>query len=235
MFHVKHPTPDEIAIRVIAPLENFLRDTGPFTPRAGFVDKMARFASLLTRWGARFNLTAEPDNPDEIAFHIIDSMTPLVVASGEPSPLADAFAADANVLDLGSGAGFPALVLAAGSEARFQLVESRRKRASFLTAASHEMNLINVTIDPSRRTKADFSPDFDTVTARAFGPAPEFHRIAAHALRSGGRAILYANPGQALMPEYAESVGLGAYREIRYEIPRGGAATSRILAIWHRR
>lgn len=234
MFHVKHPTPEEIARKVRALLEERALDPLPLPTRPRFVERMTNFAALLALWGARFNLTAEPQNPDEIAFHIIDSLMPLILARWPDSPLADAFASAADVLDLGSGAGFPGLILAAASEARFRLVESRRKRVSFLNTAIHQMGLANVTIDPVHRVGADFVSAFDTVTARAFGPPLEFYRIATRALRGGGRAILYANPEQPLTPEKASAGGLAACQPIPYEVVRGGSVTHRILAIWRK-
>ena len=234
MFHVKHPTPEVIALNVGALLEEFAMNALPSPARSSFVERMTSFAALLALWGARFNLTAEPENPDEIAFHIIDSLMPLVIARREPSPLSGAFAPNADVLDLGSGAGFPGLILAAASEARFRLVESRRRRVNFLNAALDRMGLVNVTIDPTHRADSDFLSDFDTVTARAFGPPPEFYRIAARALRPGGCAILYANPEQPLVPEKAADAGLAVCRRIPYELARRGSVTRRILAIWRK-
>ena len=87
------------------------------------------------------NLTAHPEDPEEIAFHVIDSVMPVVLASLN-GPLHGTFDKGSTVLDLGSGAGFPGLVLAAASPANFTLIESRRKRASFLQVARAEMRLI---------------------------------------------------------------------------------------------
>jgi 16S rRNA (guanine527-N7)-methyltransferase len=235
MFHVKHPVVENIASEVRARIEHFLLDLGPLALRPGFIDKIGTFAAALALWGAKLNLTSEPENPDEIAFHVIDSLMPLVIASRAGSSLAGAFAPKVQALDLGSGAGFPGLILAAASEARFTLVEARRKRATFLDTAAHEMGLSNVEIDPAYRDVAGFRPDFDTVMARAFGRPSQFYPIAARALRPGGRAILYANPEQRLDLDQAEGAGLIAYERIPYEVKRGRSATRRILAVWRKR
>jgi 16S rRNA G527 N7-methylase RsmG len=68
--------------------------------------------------------------------------------------LADAFVAGTRVLDLGSGAGFPALILAAACDADFLLMEARRKRASFLRLIAAEMGLANVQVDSARAEPA---------------------------------------------------------------------------------
>ncbi len=94
--------------------------------------------------------------------------------------IADAWAAapllaetEGPVLDLGSGCGLPALILAAAlPKRRFHLVEPRRKRASFLRAAVREMKLAEVTVlhQRSEELELDFVP---VVTARGFLPPDE--------------------------------------------------------------
>lgn len=72
------------------------------------------------------------------------------------------------VLDLGSGCGLPALILAAGlPERRFHLVESRRKRVAFLRAAIRAMKLAEVTVHHCRLEDLDLDI-LPVVTARAF-------------------------------------------------------------------
>ena len=130
------------------------------------------------------------------------------------------------MLDLGSGAGFPGLVLAAASPAHFTLVESRRKRASFLTVAVAEMGLKNVAIEGRRAEDIGLAEQYDLVTARAFGATADFFALAARALKPGGLAMLYANPSQRL--------SLDDHQLIEYSVARRGEKIDRILAIWRR-
>ncbi len=84
--------------------------------RDGFLERIEKMAATLALWGARTNLTAEASDPAEIAFHIIDSLAPIAFAEGaDRETLEAALAEGASALDLGSGAGFPGLVLAAAS------------------------------------------------------------------------------------------------------------------------
>ena len=211
-----------------------------------FLDRIELFASMICLWGSRMNLTAEPDDPDQIAFHIIDSLTPLVISDREEL-LRPVFRAVSQILDLGSGAGFPGLVLAAASPAKFTLVESRRKRASFLSVAAAEMNLKNVTVilrqivpDATNTRRypsndpADTDRRFDVVTARSYARPPAFYSAAASALRLGGIAILYANPGQNLVLDDARTKGLSEFRSVLYAVPRGRREAKRILGLWRR-
>src|ERR1700691_2778879 len=95
------------AIEIVAEFAGRRRWT-PADPE--FFARLERFAATLALWGARLNLTAAPDDPVEIAFHIIDSLTPtLPVEPPASAPAADPaaiFTTEARVLDLGSGAGF---------------------------------------------------------------------------------------------------------------------------------
>jgi len=200
-----------------------------------FLDRIEKFAELLARWGTRMNLTAHPEDPEETAFHIIDCLAPLVLES-EPAgyQLRESFAHGRRVLDVGSGAGFPGLVLASASNAGFTLCEARRKRVSFLKTASAEMGLTNVTVEPKYLSPADLDGDFDLVTSRALGPPAEFYEIAAAALREGGVAILYANPEQRLDVADAHSAGLGAETRVPYELQRGKTIVNRVLMLWRK-
>lgn len=219
-----------IARQVRAIVGDSIEKFGLSQPR--FLDRIERLAAALATWGGRMNLTAEPEEPSEIAFHIIDSLAPLILASRDDGAfLIGTFSAGKRALDLGSGAGFPGLVLAAASEAHFTLAESRRKRASFLTVTGSEMGLQNITVEAAHVNVSQVEPAFDVVTARAFGD-PSVYRLAAAALKPGGFAILYANPSQRLQLEAAGASGLGEYRRLAYKVERGDSTVNRILAVW---
>src|ERR1700675_523379 len=69
--------------------------------RAGFFDRIETFATELTLWRSKLTLPAAPERPAEVAFHVIDSLAPLILAQeGARGGLADAFASGMYVLDL---------------------------------------------------------------------------------------------------------------------------------------
>jgi 16S rRNA (guanine527-N7)-methyltransferase len=227
--------PDVIAARARTEVARALKRLNFAPARAEFLERIRRLAATLALWGARINLTARPDDPDEIAFHIVDSLMLLVLADrADAAPLRGIFARGRQILDLGSGAGFPGLVLAAASDASFTLCESRRKRASFLSVAIAEMGLINVTVAPERATPESFGPRSDAVLARAVGNLRDFGRIATASLRPGGIAILYAAPSQHPQLNQPPSASLIPAATLEYEIDRGGTVLRRVIALWRR-
>ena len=226
--------PDAIGAAVAEILEAFLAST-KVVVEANCVERIETFAATIALWGSRMNLTAHPEDPDEIAFHVIDSLMAIAIG-GQPNggALAGAFETGSKILDLGSGAGFPGLILATASPANFTLVESRRKRASFLQVAIAEMGLCNVHVESARAEASQHHGEFDLVTARAFGDATEFFEIAAPSLRPGGLAMIYANPSQRLKLDSAKENGLLDYTRIAYSVARRSKKVDRVLAIWRR-
>jgi 16S rRNA (guanine527-N7)-methyltransferase len=226
--------PSAIGAAVAEILEAFLAST-EVAVEAECVARIETFAACIALWGSRMNLTAHPEDPEEIAFHVIDSVMPIVIAH-QPNggPLAGAFDSGRKILDLGSGAGFPGLVLAAASLANLTLVESRRKRASFLQVAVAEMNLRNVHVEAARAETSHHSGEFDLVTARAFGDAAEFFELASAALKPGGLAMIYANPSQRLNLDSARENHLIDYNRIAYSVARHSKKVDRVLAMWKR-
>ncbi len=192
-----------------------------------FLERMASFAQILGLWGVRANLTAKPNDPTEIAFHTADSLMPLVV-------LPDAFRAGTRILDFGSGAGFPGLILASACTARFTLVEARQKRASFLKVAAAELGLENVEVQAVRLEPAAVSSTFNAVLSRASGPSADFYAISGAALLPAGTAILYASPSQRLDLVSAQNHALAGYRRYTYKLLRGDVTVDRVLAVWHK-
>lgn len=202
-------------------------------PKA-FFDRMGRFAAALSRWGSKTNLTASPQSSQEIGFHIIDSLAPLWAFGGAPEHERARFGTGCQAADIGSGAGFPGLVLAAATPAHFTLVEARRKRASFLKVASAEMELENVAVRWNRAQLNQAAERYDIVTSRAVRVSRETLDFIAAALRPGGRALLFRSTEQAPRPRAIAHPALSFERICDYEIARGYERVAHALLVMRR-
>src|SRR3569833_3075825 len=103
--------------------------------------KLTAYADLLVEWNARHNLVAKSTLPDLWQRHFWDSaqLAPLIPAQAR------------SLADLGSGAGFPGLVLAAlRPDIPVTLHEATTKKCAFLQAAAARMGLA-ITIESERR------------------------------------------------------------------------------------
>lgn len=124
--------------------------------------RLKAYADMLLDWNERHNLVARSTLPDLWQRHFWDSaqLAPLIPDTAK------------TLADLGSGAGFPGLVLAAmRPELAVTLHEATTKKCAFLQAAADRMGL-RVSIANARME--DLSPrPFDVVTARACAPLPQ--------------------------------------------------------------
>ncbi len=121
------------------------------------------YAALLAKWSRRLNLLSRHDLEDLWQRHILDSAQLAAIA---PRPAR-------SWLDLGSGAGFPALVCAIIARAeswptRFILVEADRRKAAFLRDAARLLELDVQVID--NRIEQLSLPAQDVISARALAP-----------------------------------------------------------------
>jgi 16S rRNA (guanine527-N7)-methyltransferase len=122
------------------------------------LSRLEAYAALLSRWSARINLVGRDTLTDLWRRHMLDSaqLRPLVSDSAR------------DLIDLGSGAGFPGLVLAILGVPRVELVEADSRRCAFLREAARitEADVIIRTC----RIQAVPSHPVDVVTARACAP-----------------------------------------------------------------
>jgi len=117
--------------------------------------KLENFASLLNEWNQIHNLTGAK-TIDAIYTNIVDSLYPLTFID-KPKTL----------LDVGTGAGFPGLVLAiALPKTEVVLTEPLKKRVSFLKYAAIDLDLSNVSVEAKRVEKVEHEA-FDLISSRA--------------------------------------------------------------------
>ncbi len=141
-------------------------------------DRLRAYVDLLLRWNARINLIGRATEDEVWTRHIDDSL--------QLAPLLPAGAI--ALADLGSGAGFPGLVLSIAGGLPVTLIESDRRKASFLAEAAR-LTAAPATIAAHR---VEDVPPLSTrlITARAFAPLPKLLPLAARHLAPGGVLLL---------------------------------------------
>jgi len=146
-------------------------------------EALERFAALLLRWNRTINLIARPDEPDLWTRHIDDALRLVPLIPGSAS----------RGIDLGSGAGFPGLVLSLATGVPFDLVEADQRKAAFLNEA-RRITGAQITVHAAR-IEATCLPPAPLVTARALAPLPALLRLVHPKLAPGGVALLPKGAG----------------------------------------
>lgn len=151
-------------------------------------DALGIYLSELQRWAPQVNLTGLRSEDAIVREGFLRSLTHRLAF--EPTPTVHA-------IDIGSGAGFPGLVLKIGyPEINMVLLEPRRRRATFLRAMIRRLGLVGVRCIRARAEELCANPEhqgrYDVAFARAVGPVPTMARLVEPLLRPGGRLILQA-------------------------------------------
>jgi 16S rRNA (guanine527-N7)-methyltransferase len=159
------------------------------------LERVRSYLAVLDQWRERINLIGPGEGRHLWRRHVLDSLQLIEQISSE----------DLNVADLGSGAGFPGLVIACALAERpgasVTLVEKSPRKSEFLEAAIAAQGLparvLNLRIEDPPRQK------FDLVTARALAPLPKLLGYAYGWLKPSGKALLMK--GRDVAAEVAEA------------------------------
>jgi 16S rRNA (guanine527-N7)-methyltransferase len=181
------------------------------------IAQLVKHYSLLRAWNRRVNLTRIVE-PDEAArLHYADSL------------FGGRFINDARrILDIGSGAGFPALPLAVlRPDVEVTALEANRKKSVFLNEARDDLALANFKVATARLESFD-STAYDLLTSRALDRAEEvLPPVIAH-LNARQRFMLYCAPD--LLAKINNLIG----SMIEVETHRVPQAEARLIAIFSR-
>ena len=156
--------------RIQALLEPFLESSLP----PSTLDQISIYIDLLLRWNARINLTAIRHPEEIVTRHFGESFflaRHLFPKNGTDRRPLTTDHRPPHVLDIGSGAGFPALPLKLWAEhIHLTLIESNNKKAAFLREVARALTLTNINVIADRAEVLAARPDFprtEVVTLRA--------------------------------------------------------------------
>jgi 16S rRNA (guanine527-N7)-methyltransferase len=153
------------------------------------LDLFALYHRELLLWNQRINLVSQQTSQEIVIRHFVDSLTP---APWIERP-------DGLLIDIGSGGGFPGIPLRIVlPNMHLTLVESSRKKTSFLAHIVRTLCLDNVTVIRERVAaligEAACAGAYDTVISRAVFKLPELLRMASFFLKTDGLLIALKGP-----------------------------------------
>ena len=164
--------------------EEFLNKTKELgiTITEEMLNKLDTYYHILKEENNKYNLTRIIEEDAVYLKHFYDSLTITKVIDIN----------NQSICDIGSGAGFPGLVLAiCFPNTKLTLIESNGKKCNFLNIVKDKLNLTNVTILNARAE--EFSKNnrevFDIVTARAVAPLKHLLEYSVPLLKIGGYFI----------------------------------------------
>lgn len=185
-------------------------------------DRLALFETYretLLLWNSRMNLVSLQSDLDLPVRHFADSLTLLPRLPAGPGSL----------LDIGSGAGFPALpVRILRPDLRVTLLEASRKKCSFLKELIRRLGLQDVTVLNARLEellKQPARPSFDIITSRATLKLPELIEKGLPLLKNGGFLAAMKGPGldeEIAALESLKSVDFRVVANVAFSLPLTG-------------
>jgi 16S rRNA (guanine527-N7)-methyltransferase len=146
------------------------------------VGQLLDYLDLIAKWTQVYNLTAVRDPAEMLTHHLLDS---LAVIGPLRRHLAQAVLERASLLDVGSGAGLPGVVIAiCCPEVAVSCVDTVAKKAAFIKQAALALKLPNLTGIHARAET--ISQSFDVICSRAFASLHDFTQWSVGALAPGG-------------------------------------------------
>jgi len=169
------------------------------------LDQLMAYLNLIEKWNRVYNLTAIRERDEMIKLHFLDSLSILNHVEME------------HVLDVGSGAGFPGIVLAITKpELKVTVMDSVNKKTTFMQQVKSELSLTNLNVVNAR--VEDYQPTilFDGVITRAFSSIQNMLLMTQHTLQKNGAWLAMKSKD---VKEELEALDQNQYRLIPLEVP----------------
>ena len=169
------------------------------------IDQLMVYLNLIEKWNRVYNLTAIRERDEMIKLHFLDSLSILNHLEME------------HVLDVGSGAGFPGIVLAITKpELKVTVMDSVNKKTTFMQQVKSELSLTNLNVVNAR--VEDYQPTilFDGVITRAFSSIQNMLLMTQHTIQKNGAWLAMKSKD---VKEELEALDQNQYTLIPLEVP----------------
>jgi 16S rRNA (guanine527-N7)-methyltransferase len=169
------------------------------------IDQLMAYLNLIEKWNRVYNLTAIRERDEMVKLHFLDSLSILNYVEME------------HVLDVGSGAGFPGIVLAITKpELKVTVMDSVNKKTTFMQQVKSELSLSNLNVVNAR--VEDYQPTilFDGVISRAFSSIQNMLSMTQHTLKKNGTWLAMKSKD---VKEELEALDQNQYTLILLEVP----------------
>ena len=169
------------------------------------------FVDEILKYNKAHNIVGRHSQSEIIALDIIDCET--ILEHIQPFQ---------TILDIGSGAGLPGLVIAIKKPlSKVTMFEKNKKKAYFIKKTIHTLNLKNATIvDKAITPRLIADKPFDVVTARALAPTNKIVNMSQHLLTKTGKFLLMKGDIEKIKEEVAEvDINTYSYTCLLYTSP----------------
>ncbi|MEQ9208828.1 MAG: 16S rRNA (guanine(527)-N(7))-methyltransferase RsmG [Pseudomonadales bacterium] len=144
--------------------------------------KLLDYLFLIEKWNRAYNLTAIREPQEMLSLHLLDSLSIFSLVKD--------LVPGTRLLDVGTGAGLPGMVLAIMNPAyQVSLMDTNGKKCRFLRQVGIELELDNIQVIHDRVEKYQAFPLFDAILSRAFATLKDMTDNAVHLLAEGGRFL----------------------------------------------
>ena len=187
--------------------------------------EVARYAEILATWGIDRGLVG-PKEGDRIWDRHIANCIPVTTLLTNPSE-------GASLLDIGSGAGLPGIVIAlARPDLKVTLLEPLQRRIDFLEEVVAELG---IEINVKRGRAESFKGGFNFVTARAVAPLPKLATVSWHLVMGGGSLLAMKGESAAAELEAARVEAPKIFKKVAkaelHEIQLGELPLARVIEL----
>ena len=157
------------------------------------VQQLLSYHSLILKWNKVYNLSAIRDPLESIKKHFLDSLSILN------------FIKPGLLLDVGSGAGIPGIVIAIMKpKTKVFVIDSIGKKCRFMQTVKTELSLENLIVINSRVESFESEESFSQITTRAFADVSKTIELTKHLVSNKGRYLLMK--GDSINKENIENI-----------------------------